>query len=64
MTSIPPPLLYALGYLFLLIAALVLVSLALNRLTREERRSERVRRARRKTASPRKARDTNEASRG
>jgi|GEM_PF-5184324 len=58
MNSFPPPLLYALGYLFLLIAALVLVSLALNRLTREERQGERARRAGRRRASPGTARDT------
>lgn len=46
MNSLPPPLLYALGYLFVLIAALILVSVVLNRLTREERRAARTRRTR------------------
>jgi hypothetical protein len=48
MNGIPPPLLYALGYLFVLIAALVVVSLVLNRLSRDERRAERARRANRR----------------
>jgi hypothetical protein len=58
MTSLPPPLLYALGYVFLLIAALVLVSLAFNRLTREDRQAERARRTRRRSASAETGRST------
>jgi hypothetical protein len=64
MNSLPSPLLYALGYLFVLIAALVLVSVALNRLTREERKAERVRRAGRRAASARTVGDTEDMPRG
>jgi hypothetical protein len=46
--DVPPVLFYALGYVFLLIGALVLVSVALNRLTREERKAERERHAARR----------------
>jgi hypothetical protein len=46
--DIPPAVFYALGYVFVLIGALVLVSVALNRLTRAERKAERERRAARR----------------
>jgi hypothetical protein len=50
--DVPPVLFYALGYVFLLIGALVLVSVALNRLTRAERKAERERRAARRKDAP------------
>jgi hypothetical protein len=43
-------LLFSLGYVFLLIAGLVIVNIALGRLTREEREAERQRRRQRKTS--------------
>ncbi len=43
-------LLFSLGYVFLLIAALVIVNIVLARLTREEREAERQRRRQRKTS--------------
>ena len=43
-------LLFSLGYVFLLIAALVIVNVVLGRLAREEREAERQRRRQRKTS--------------
>lgn len=43
-------LLFSLGYVFLLIAGLVIVNIVLARLTREEREAERQRRRQRKTS--------------
>jgi hypothetical protein len=42
--DLPPSFYYSLAYVFALIVGLVVVNLALNRLTREERRAERARR--------------------